>query len=264
MKKVVRDLLRRIRNRYYRTIGYYSTELYGYNFKLNYENISFWKQASNGHWEPETFEVLSNFLNKNSTYIDIGAWIGPTVIYASKKCDNVICFEPDPVAYRRLTSNIIINKLDNVSSYNVAISDTSSIQKMSSLGGSLGDSMTSLLPNNNSPSSTFNALVLHWNLIENIYNFKKVDMLKIDIEGGEFSLIPKLEDFLKKFQPVVWLSFHVPFLEENKRLEKLQKIIDVMMRCYTICLNSKLEKFDINELKSDENMKRFPALLFKN
>lgn len=265
MKKIIISFYNCIINIYYQSIGYYSSELKGYTFKLNYENRKFWKQASNDKWENNTFIVLSKFLDKNSIYIDMGAWIGPTVIYAAKKCKKVICFEPDPVAYRRLLSNIYFNKLENVISYNIALSDTSSIKKMASLtSGLLGDSTTSLLSNINNNSTSFEALVLDWNFFENIYNFNKVDVIKIDIEGSEFFLIPKLEKFFIKHRPVVWLSIHVPFLEENKKLEELQKLINVMKKCYKICLNSKLEPFDINELPNDEKIKLKATFLFKN
>ena len=35
-------------------------------------------------WEPNTFKILDYYQNLNGTYIDIGAWIGPTVMYASQ------------------------------------------------------------------------------------------------------------------------------------------------------------------------------------
>lgn len=264
MNGFIRKAFGGIGKKYYRYVGYYPAKIEGYNFKLNSENAGFWQQASKGNWEPETYKVLSQFLNRDSIYLDIGAWIGPTVTYAAKKCKRVICFEPDPVAYGRLLSNIHLNELDNVSPYNIAISDTSGIRKMSSMGGRLGDSMTSLLHNSNNSATSFDALVLDWDFIENTYNLTKVDLMKIDIEGGEFALIPKLEPFFKKQSPIVWLSLHAPLLDEHKRLKELQKVIDVMKRNYKICLNHNLEEIDFDDLKSDENKNLFTTFLFKN
>jgi len=256
--------LKKIINIYSLFKGYYSLKLFGQNYKLNIENIDFWKRVYRGEWEPHTYKVMSQYLDKNSIYIDIGAWIGPTVIYAAKKSKQVICFEPDPIAFRRLTSNIYLNNLDNVSSYNVAISDKCSIQKMSSFGGSLGDTMTSLISRHNKSSSSFNALVLDWNMIEKIHNFKKVDFIKIDIEGAEFFLIPKLEKFFMKFQPVVWLSIHVNFLNDEVKLKELQRLMDVMNRCYKICLNSKFQPVNINDFPNNVKMRLKHTYLFKN
>ena len=104
---------------------------------------------------------MSKFLNDDSIYCDVGAWIGPTVIYAAKICKQVICFEPDPIAYRYLRWNIELNKLTNVTSYSLALSDRNAVQRISSFGGEFGDSTTSLL-NDNQDSYGVDVLTLAW------------------------------------------------------------------------------------------------------
>lgn len=53
-------------------------------------------------WEITTFEVFDKYLDKDKYYIDIGAWIGPTVLYAAQKTKRVIAFEPDNIAFNAL------------------------------------------------------------------------------------------------------------------------------------------------------------------
>ncbi|PEC43110.1 hypothetical protein CON11_19670 [Priestia megaterium] len=38
-----------------------------------------WNEMHQNNWEEETFEIFDRFLNNEHSYIDIGAWIGPTV-----------------------------------------------------------------------------------------------------------------------------------------------------------------------------------------
>jgi len=261
MKEKIRSLIRIIQYWYYRLIGYYPAKIYGYNFKLNYENFIFWRDVSKNVWEPNTYDILTKFLNANSVYFDIGSWIGPTVIYGAKRCKKVICFEPDPIAFKALLLNVYSNNLYNVHPYNVAISSQTGIRQMSSFGVTIGDSMTSLLSNQNKSSSKIDALVLDWNFIENVFKQEKIGMIKIDIEGGEFSLIPAMATYLKKHKPIVWLSLHVPFLEESDRAGEMQNIISVLS-CYRTCRNSHLEIININELASEENLNGFPSFLF--
>ena len=45
-----------------------------------------------GNWEEDTFNILDHYQNPYKTYIDIGAWIGPTVLYSASKFKNVVCF----------------------------------------------------------------------------------------------------------------------------------------------------------------------------
>ncbi len=261
MIRFIKTQIKKILYTYFKHVGYFRTKIEGYSLKLNHEDYVFWQHASKGRWEPETFKILKKFLTPSSLYLDIGAWIGPTVVYASKNCEKVICFEPDPVAYRRLLFNLRTNNINNVSPYNVAVSDQSTIIKMSPFIGDLGDSTTSLLASNDKASSGFEALVLDWNSILDIFKLQKIDMIKIDIEGGEFSLVPRMEAYIQKYKPIIWLSLHVPFLEEKDRVTELQKIIDIMS-IYKICIDSDLKSIDINELKSEKHMSTFPAFLF--
>lgn len=59
-------------------------------------------------WEQNTFHILDYYQKQNGTYIDIGSWIGPTVMYASQLFDRVIAIEPDKLAYKRLVENLSV------------------------------------------------------------------------------------------------------------------------------------------------------------
>jgi FkbM family methyltransferase len=52
--------------------------------------------------------VLSFFLEGRPTaaYIDFGAWIGPTALYAAHFLHHVYALEPDPMAFSALTANV--------------------------------------------------------------------------------------------------------------------------------------------------------------
>ena len=74
----------------------------------------FLNNINNGNWEEETFKIFDLYKNPNKIYLDIGAWIGPTVLYNAQKFKNIYCFEPDPVAYENLKNNITINNYNNI------------------------------------------------------------------------------------------------------------------------------------------------------
>ena len=67
----------------------------------------FWKLVGTGGWEKDTFEVLRFFLEGRPTdsYVDFGAWIGPTALYAAHYSRHVYAIEPDPMAYSALVAN---------------------------------------------------------------------------------------------------------------------------------------------------------------
>jgi FkbM family methyltransferase len=53
--------------------------------------------------------VLDRMLSRGTPYVDCGAWIGPTVLYAACKGARVTAFECDPVASQRLKQNLALN-----------------------------------------------------------------------------------------------------------------------------------------------------------
>jgi hypothetical protein len=131
---------------------------------------------------------------------------------------------------------------------------------MTSFGGSLGDSMTSLL-NNSRDSNAGDVLALKWDAFISLSKTEKIDFLKIDIEGGEFALLPTMRDYLSLYKPIVYLSTHAPFLDVELRREKMQQVIDVM-GMYKNCLDQNLRPIDINELVSDDALTHFGSYIF--
>lgn len=68
---------------------------------------------------------LLHFLDDESNFIDIGANVGVYSLLASGiKKSKTIAFEPIPQTFQYLTSNIQLNKLENlIKSYNIGLSD---------------------------------------------------------------------------------------------------------------------------------------------
>jgi len=74
------------------------------NGKKFYVNTSknewFWNQVETNLWEPDTFKIFDKFIDKEHSYIDIGAWIGPTVLYGCQISKHCYAIEPDPIAFK--------------------------------------------------------------------------------------------------------------------------------------------------------------------
>ena len=249
-----------MKKRYFRVLGHYPTSICGLKFRCDPYHMNFWKKVSRGGWEPHTYEILSRFLTPDAVYFDLGAWIGTTVVYAARQCRQVMCFEPDPVAYRYLLWNIELNNLHNVMPFNIALADNDGIMKMASFGGDRGDSTMSLL-NSDQNNSVSYAMAMRWDTWLSISKVEKMNLLKIDIEGGEFVLLPGMRDYLAEYKPVTYLSTHAPFVDVNERQEKMESIIEVM-NVYGRCFNERMEQISISELVSEESLTQFNAYIF--
>lgn len=255
----LKQFTRRLREVMYVAYGHYPTRIGGIPFKGDPVNYRFWRTTPKNEWEPYTLKILQKFLGPESVYCDIGAWIGPTVLYASKLCKQVYCFEPDYNAYRYLLWNIELNRLDNVLPFNMALSDQNGVFKIAPFGKSLGDTTTSLLNADKAGSISVAAITLK--TAQEIAVPTKVDFMKIDIEGAEFALLPAIKDYLAEFRPIVYLSTHTPYLEPGERHAQMRKLLD-SMKMYDVCLDESLNPIAPEELMADETINRFQATLF--
>ncbi|KND46786.1 MAG: SAM-dependent methyltransferase [Parcubacteria bacterium C7867-006] len=119
-----------------------------------------------------------------NTIIDMGANIGLATIWLKLNYPNtkIHAYEPNPEIFNVLKSNI--SNLNNVYLYNLAISDTDNEKIEFNISKRSFSSSKFPIPNSNkiyvSATTIDNAI--------NIVN-EKVDLIKIDIEGAEFSAI---------------------------------------------------------------------------
>lgn len=120
-------------------------------------------------------------IRSGDTVIDAGAYTGEFTVYAAKAAGpggKVIAFEPDPSVFSRLLSNIKLNGLSNVLAINKGLWSAKTVLKFneSAQGGNFfKDGATDTIELNVSPLD--DELAAH--------GIKKVDFIKMDVEGAE-------------------------------------------------------------------------------
>lgn len=243
----------------YRARGFYAGRLGGERFRLDPYHSKFWRKASAGKWEPETFAVLAQHLDRQHDYLDIGAWIGPTVLFGARKARHVWCFEPDPSAFRALSWNLELNNLDNVSAFPVALSQGFGVARMASFGGERGDSMTSLL--NAEGAAGVDALTIGWEAFAGAVDLSGVALVKMDIEGAEFDVLPSMLAWLKAQRPALYLSTHAPFLDAGVRSARMGALAEALS-FYGTCLDAGGNRVTAEAFTRPEALERFPTFLF--
>lgn len=192
-------------------------------------------------WEPETFEVLQHFISKDHTYLDIGAWIGPTVLFGSQLAKTCHAFEPDPIAFSALKNNLLLNRhINNVHTHQVAVGSKTGVMSLGTNIGQ-GDSMSSVLWSKES-----------WNVesvsVQDIftkYNITDCNFIKMDIEGGEFTTLPPAKEILKELQPTLYLSLHAPWFHNKE--EFFAKISDTLS-IYKSIYNTNGQKIPLSHI----------------
>jgi FkbM family methyltransferase len=166
---------------------------------------AFWDLVDAGRWEPATLAAIAHLV-AGSVYIDIGAWIGPTVIAAARRADLVVAFEPDPVAAAELRENIRLNDLRNVVVHEVALYNSNGRAPLAlGLGDVLGWSTSSLVFG---PPASLDVDVRDAKDEATSDAFQRCTLLKIDVEGAEYVLIGRFRRYLRDRRPKLLLSLH--------------------------------------------------------
>lgn len=178
-------------------------------------HLRYWKRVSRGEWEPETFRIFDDYIRKDTLFLDIGAWIGSTALYGVQRAERCVAFEPDPVAFAALKANLAANagadwagRLE-INECAINKDGTSFI-----LGGSEAgaDSMSSGLFPGRANQWTVSARRLP-DILEAHRKPGQPVFLKIDIEGGEYDLLPGLGDILADPLVTAYISFHPKMLD---------------------------------------------------
>ncbi len=166
----------------------------------------FWNYVNDGKWEKSTYDIFDLFLEEDKSYIDIGAWIGPTVLYGAQISKHCYAVEPDPVAYGVLLDNLKLNPeiSNNVTLFNGCLSDITGEVDFGS-NSSFGDSTSSLLFS--AKGSIKVRSLCFQDLITN-YGINDCNFIKMDIEGGEIILLPTMKEYLAVNKPTLFLSLH--------------------------------------------------------
>lgn len=252
-------MLTQARKMFYRARGYYAGNLNGQAFRLDPYHSKFWRKASAGDWEPETFAILDQFLSPENDYLDIGAWIGPTVLYGARKARHVYCFEPDPTAFRHLAWNLDLNDIRNVSAFGVALSDQFGVARMASTRGEPGDSTSSLL---HDATHGTDALTIEWDQFEAANDLSAVSLVKMDIEGAEFFVLPTMIQWLKKQRPALLLSTHAPLLNEKEKSARMKHLAN-LLSFYRTCERGGLSFVGHHSMTDESALTHFHSYLLR-
>ncbi|MDH3388204.1 MAG: FkbM family methyltransferase [Gammaproteobacteria bacterium] len=179
----------------------------------------FWKKFARG-WEPDTERIYRNLVKPGSVVLDVGAWIGPTLVFALLAgVSRIIALEPNPDSYLRLKRIIELNPkiADRVTTINCALHSTSGKLKMGVVEGELDTSTFGILGNNVEVDT------ISLDKLMQEYQLDDIDFIKIDIEGAEVLLPDELERLSRRPGRLVHLSVHVPFFPETADKQRFAK-----------------------------------------
>lgn len=184
-------------------------------FEVDDGHTAFWDRYATDDWEPETVAAFERFLRPETRYVDLGAWIGPTVLLAAPRVAQVVCAEPDPRAYAVLAANLALNPASAAKTValQVAAGAVDGAVTLTSPGEG-GGSQSSVVRAGDGGARWTVEQVSFGTLLGRA-GLDGADFVKMDVEGAEYELVPALTG-----RPTLFLATHPNFLVDRRSLAK--------------------------------------------
>jgi len=198
----------------------------------NQNHNNHWDQVNAGTWEPDTFKVFDLFLNKNHSYIDLGAWIGATVLYGAQISRHVYAAEPDEIAIKALKENINLNQsIKNITLFEGAVLNYDGYTNLGAPGGKhqLGESASSVLYNKIVQEKK--VATINFDSFITKFDIEDCNFIKMDIEGSEIVVLPAMKNFLQKYKPALYISFH-PWHFNPDNINKMKNVLSIYKKFF--------------------------------
>jgi FkbM family methyltransferase len=163
-----------------------------------------------GTYEPNEFMFLAQVLRPGMTFIDVGANDGLYTLFASSRVGptgKVIALEPSSREFSRLERNLRLNRAANVTALRRAASDHegAAVLRLAEFGheglNTLGQFAYSI-----EQEATEEVRLATLDSIIEPQNLERIDVLKMDVEGGELNALKGAQRILATHKPLILLE----------------------------------------------------------
>ena len=197
-------------------------------FKFNYRNVSFLisldpkngyideKICDVGVFESEMLDAFMVYVKEGMTFVDIGANIGQHSLFVSRlvgENGNVISFEPIPRLYQQFKRSVEANNMKNVNIINAGCGNKEETLDIYMDKSNMGASSV-IKPDTRSKLTKTSIHIIKPEEI--LLSYKKIDVMKIDVEGFEYNVLTGLEKVIERDKPIIFLEYSPSFYVKSK------------------------------------------------
>ena len=230
----------------------------GYKMRIFYVPFAFWlwtEREGRSHLRSDEI-FYKTFLKEGDTVVDAGANIGLCTLMSGRLVGtegHVHSFEPHPRTYRQLVSNIKLNKLKNVKSYNLGLSNKKETVSFS-------DEYVSDINHVDKNKIEKKQIQVELSTLDNILEqgVREIALLKLDVEGYELFAIEGAQETLKKTRLIYFESSKRAFDREGYGLSDIRQFL--AQNDFTVYHNK--DEFVLEKVSDDyESVSKYENLI---
>jgi FkbM family methyltransferase len=184
--------------------------------------------ANGGTWEPHILAIMARIIHREAHCLDIGANIGLHTLAMSYFADGgqVIAFEPVRRNFRFLRANLSENRIANVETVNAALSDRSGYVEMAVADKLMGCCFVEQDAGDQSEGKLRSVVTAPWLPSTQLHlsherarcirlddwiaqrPLGRLDLIKLDVEGGEIAVLNGARRTLERYQPLLITEYN--------------------------------------------------------
>ena len=214
---------------------YFPVTIHGVKFWVRLFHSPVTVDIALGVYEYWLARIFRRYAKPGMTILDIGAHHGYYALLAARLMEDkgkIYAFEPDPLNCNHFLHNIAANKMKSIHVYPLALSDQTSETTFFAADG-LG-------------SLQFNPIVrafnveterisVHTRTLDQVVrddNIRRIDLIKIDVEGSELLVLKGARDTLKRMNADILMD--VDSRNNYERMELFTFLQDLGYRVYKV------------------------------
>ena len=188
----------------------FQTSFFGLNYRGRLDDLIDWNVFFFGSYCPAELDFLTaaakvmGGVAGGTTYVDVGANVGHHALFMSQRVSQVVAFEPALSARERLEANIRLNGLANLRLFPVALADRDGEAQLGS--GFEGNSGSRSLCWTLDRDKDERVALRRGDDLFRDEELPRIDILKLDVEGYEKSVLVGLHDTLLKDRPIILIE----------------------------------------------------------
>jgi FkbM family methyltransferase len=203
-----------------------------------------------GEWDEEELRLVLSLLPANGVFLDVGAYFGWYALSVARHRPHarVFAFEPVPASQARLEANRARNGLANVHLVRAAV------------GAAAGEADMALPPAENGGSAHLAGTdgeghrarvpVVTLDSFAARQGLRRIDFIKIDVEGAELEVLRGADAVLRRFHPLLLVELNPSALRERgaEPEQLLQALDDLGYETWEVGRRGTLRPFGPAEL----------------
>ncbi|MER0440599.1 FkbM family methyltransferase [Emticicia sp. W12TSBA100-4] len=207
------------------------------------------KLAYDGINESQMIQDVNGFINEQSTVVILGTHVGTLLIPLSTKVKSIYGFEANPTTFKLLEMNLLLNNIKNAQIYNVAIGNKSG--QIDFYANKLNSGGSKIKPENDSFYKRFdlpNTIQVEVTPLDSYFHkYETIDLLLVDIEGGEYNALKGMTNTLKKVSvlQIEYVPRHLKYISNVDNKEFFSLIMPYFKRFKIV---DSLPVYDIDQI----------------